>query len=145
MPSLAAAPSDVTSPLPPQAVYYFPPAVAYHLHGESEERDMNAPTSAQSLAAASFQLLGKRGFSKAAQEPWRREHKRCSTGAAPAAGASGTAGGGSGGDNIWTHPRRAHLLMLAIAADVKQDKGKVYPVSEPSFTPNFPPLPSSLC
>lgn len=62
MPSLAAAPSDVTSPLPPRAVYYFPPAVAYHLHCESEERDMNAPTSAQSLAAASFQLPGKGGF-----------------------------------------------------------------------------------
>lgn len=54
-------------PLPPPAVYYFPPAAAYHLHGESEEWDMNAPTSAasvQSLAAASLQLLGKEGLGK---------------------------------------------------------------------------------
>ncbi|XP_075375523.1 uncharacterized protein LOC142418077 isoform X6 [Mycteria americana] len=83
-------------PLPPPAVSYFPPAAAYHLLGESEEWDMNAPTSAasvQSLAAAPFQLLGERGFRQSCQ-PLPRSHggerESCSTDAAPAVGASGT-------------------------------------------------------
>lgn len=109
--------------LPPPAVYYFPPAAAYHRHGESEEWDMNAPTSAasvQSLAAASFQLLGKWEFRQSCQSLPRshgaRElfHRRCAgSGSLRHQGADEqAAGGGSGGDNIWTHPRRAHLLML---------------------------------
>lgn len=82
----------------------------------SEEWDMNAPTSAapvQGLAAASFQLLGERGFRESCQALPRShggEHEGCSASSRSLGhkgAAKEAAGGGGGADNIWTHPRRS--------------------------------------